>query len=84
LKTAAARRPANACNHVAPEGAEETTMTEKKKAKSSKKQTAASKPDSLTKSGQKRDVELTEKELARASGGVSSFQWGVGRGIKKV
>jgi hypothetical protein len=55
-------------------------MTEKKTAKSSKKP-AGSKSDSLTKAGKKGDIELTEKELARASGGVN-VQWGVGRGIK--
>jgi hypothetical protein len=57
-------------------------MTEKKTTKSSKKPAAGSKPDNLAKTSKKRDVELTEKELARASGGVS-VQWGVGRGIKQ-
>jgi len=53
-------------------------MTEKKTTKSSKKPAAGSKPVSPTK---KRDVELTEKELAQASGG--GLQWGIGRGIKQ-
>ena len=57
-------------------------MTEKKTPKSSKKPAAGSKPDKLAKTSKKRDVELTEKELAQASGG-SSFQWGGGRGIKQ-
>jgi hypothetical protein len=57
-------------------------MTEKKTTKSSKKPAAGSKPDKLAKTSKKRDVELTEKELAQASGG-SSFQWGGGRGIKQ-
>jgi hypothetical protein len=54
-------------------------MTEKKTTKSSKKPAAGSKPVSPTK---KRDVELTEKELARASGGI---QWsGSGGAGRKV
>jgi hypothetical protein len=60
---------------------EETAMTEKKTPKSSKKPAAGSKPDSPAKTSKKGDVELTEKELARAPGGVN-VQWGVGRGIK--
>jgi hypothetical protein len=56
-------------------------MTEKKTPKSSKKPAAGSKSDALAKTSKKRDVELTEKELARASGG--SLQWGIGRGIKE-
>ena len=55
-------------------------MTEKKTTKSSKKPAAGSKPDKLAKTSKKRDVELTEKELAQASGG--GLQWGIGRGIK--
>lgn len=50
------------------EGLEETAMTEKKKPKSEKKQSP--KPDALTKAGKKGDVELTEKELSRATGGL--------------
>jgi hypothetical protein len=44
-------------------------MTEKKKPKSEKKQSP--KPDALTKAGKKGDVELTEKELSRATGGAA-------------
>jgi hypothetical protein len=32
--------------------------------------TSRSKPDSLAKTGKTRDIELTEKELGRAAGGV--------------
>jgi hypothetical protein len=56
-------------------------MTDKKTPKSSKKPASGSKSDALAKTSKKRDVELTEKELARASGGVN-VQWSVGRGIK--
>jgi len=38
-------------------------------------------PSHVAKTSKKRDVELTEKELAQASGG--GLQWGIGRGIKQ-
>jgi hypothetical protein len=45
-------------------------MTQKKPAAPPKKPAPGAKPHSLTKTAKKGDVELSEKELARASGGT--------------
>jgi hypothetical protein len=54
---------------ILPEQTKEKAMSVKKRSQKLAKQPKAS-PDSLTKTSKKQDVELTEAELKRVSGGV--------------